>query len=94
MERNTPFTITPKDIFEKDPAPAAVPDSRDPVLPRSKTASLQDGLRGADTKTFNALGRQVKSPVKGKAGKTHNKRTARGMLFEKTKDNVKKALEF
>jgi [NiFe] hydrogenase small subunit len=89
MERSTPLTVKPNVIFEKEVSPVPLA-----VMPRSKTASLREGIRGADTRTFNALGRQVKSPIKGKTGKMQNKRTARGMLFEKTKDNVKKALEF
>jgi [NiFe] hydrogenase small subunit len=92
MERNTDFTITPADIFEKEVQ--KVPDDKDAVLPGSKKAGLQEGMRGAEARTFNALGRQVRTPVKGKTGKMQNKRAARGMLFEKTRDNVKKALEF
>jgi [NiFe] hydrogenase small subunit len=92
MENRTPTPPTSSEIFEKTVTP--VPDPKAGVLSPSKTARLQGNIKDADIKTFNALGRQVKSPLKNNPGKLKNKKTARGMLFEKTKDSVKKMLEF
>ena len=71
-----------------------VPDPLDGVLPYSKNHALEPMAGKMETKTYNALGRKVKSPIKNKNAKMQKQPRARGMFFEKTKDKVKKVLEF
>jgi [NiFe] hydrogenase small subunit len=101
-DKKTPFwkmqgryadSVDAKDIFF-DPPPAPVTDPRAAVLPHSKTLHTQENIKNTQVKTFNALGRQVKTSVKNTSGKIQKQRRVGGMFFEKTKDNVKKALEF
>jgi [NiFe] hydrogenase small subunit len=94
MDRNTPFKIKPKDIFEKDVSAMVVPDPKDGVLPYSKNTAIKPLPGEADIKTFNALGRRVKLQKINKNGKMAKQPTARGMFIEKTKEKARKVLEF
>ena len=87
-ERYTPQRIASSAIFEKDVSNMVVG-----VLPYTKNPNLRPKAGKVETKTYNALGRRVKSPVKNNNRKMQKQPRARGMFFEKTKDKVRKVLE-